>query len=33
LSTRSPELGLKQTCAEVGISLVAFCSTGAFFGE
>lgn len=28
LSTRSPELGLTQTCAELGVSLVAFCPVG-----
>ncbi len=28
LSTRSPELGLTQTCAELGTSLVAFCPVG-----
>lgn len=28
LSTRAPELGLKQTCAEIGASLVAFSPVG-----
>jgi len=28
LSTRAPELGLTQTCAELGVSLVAFCPVG-----
>lgn len=28
LQTRSPELGLVQTCAELGVALVAFCPVG-----
>ena len=31
LSTRLPELGLSQTCAELGTSLVAFCPVGRAF--
>ena len=31
LSTRLPELGLSQTCAELGTSLVAFCPVGRGF--
>ena len=31
LSTRLPELGLSQTCAELGASLVAFCPVGRAF--
>ena len=28
LSTRSPDLGLVQTCAELGVAMVAFCPVG-----
>lgn len=31
LSTRLPELGLSQTCAELGVALVAFCPVGRAF--